>query len=307
MKKQILIAVDGTTASYQALEYVAFLFGEHSEISFVLLHCVSQQASIIPTPDDPDNSLLPSQDLSQNAAADNIALNRAQKKLIQFGVQENRITLVCQQGSNVAKTVQHYAERELVDSVILARRGVGKMAEMLLGSVSSSLFVNCRSIPLWVVDGKVLSKNILIGVDGSPPALMAVDHLAHIFSNRQDLHFYLFNARTFFSPPPVCEPENFYKIWGKQWCDSHLYGEGCLYDGPTELLIQAGIPKKSITTLPQPTVVDECSAVLNAAKKNNCGTVILGRRPARQASRFFGSMSQKAILRVENMALWLVG
>jgi hypothetical protein len=136
---------------------------------------------------------------------------------------------------------------------------------------------------------------------------MAVDHLAHIFNGRTDIHFYLFHARSFLSPAPTCKPENFYDRWGRDWCDTHLSGKGCMFTGPTELLTDAGIPKECIVTLPEPTAIEESMAIISSARKNGCGTIVIGRRPEKEAKGIFGGVSKRMILQTENLALWVVG
>jgi nucleotide-binding universal stress UspA family protein len=86
----------------------------------------------------------------------------------------------------------------MVDSVLITRRGIGFVGEMLMGSVSADLFRKCHGIPLWIIDGEVTSKNILVAVDGSCHSLMAVDHLAHILSGIADVRIFLYHSLRLF-------------------------------------------------------------------------------------------------------------
>lgn len=307
MKKNLLIALDESVNSALSLEYIAELFAGDKEVEFSLLHCVSESAGILPEPEDARKSLMPQRPLSKGHQRCTILMHKAQQKLISLGIDESRITTNCQQATIVTSTIQHIAESQLVDSIVISRRGVGMVGELLLGSVSASLFDSCRSVPLWIIDGPIQSKRILVPVDGTPSSLMAIDHLAHIFSRRSDVTFFLFHARGFLSPPPTCRPEDFYDKWGKDWCDTHLSGNGCMYTGPTELLTDAGIPKESIITLPEPTAIEESTAIIRNAKKNGCGTIVIGRRSREKAKGIFGGVSKRTILQAEDLALWVVG
>lgn len=307
MKKQILLAVDESAVSLMAIDYLASFFANRDEVHFQLVHCVTQTAGALPEPEDDKNSLMPDRPIGKAQQRAQRCLAKAMAKFKHQGIDETRISSTISQSSDIARSLLSLAEKDLVDCVAVARRGVGVLGEMLLGSVSASLFDKSCSIPLWIIDGAIDSTRILVPVDGTVPSMMAVDHLAHIFSDRCDVQFFLFHARGFLSPPPVCRPEDFYDKWGQEWCDKHLSGDGCLFAGPTEILTGAGIAKECITPLPQPTTLEESGAILNSARKNNCGTIVIGRRPENRSKGFFGGISRRTIKQTENMALWVIG
>jgi nucleotide-binding universal stress UspA family protein len=307
LNRQILIAIDDSSTSSLSLEYATSLFREVEDVHIRLCHCVTKSSSVIPPPEDERNSLLPQASMDKNRRAAGRCLNKGIEKLVRYGFNQDRISTGIILGINPASAVLGYAEKHLFDAVLVARRGVGIMGQLLLGSVSSTLFDNSRTIPLWILDGSVTSKRILVPVDGTPPALMAIDHLAHIFSNRHDIHFFLFHARSFLSSAPVCKPNDFYDKWGKEWCDTHLSGNGCLYTGPTSILTDAGIPQEAITHLPVPSAMEESTAIISCARKNKCGTIVIGRRPESESKGFLGGVTRRTIKQTENMALWIIG
>ena len=307
MKKQILIVIDTSVASSLALEYIGNLFADRRDVHFQLAHCPHTTCDLLPEPEDQRNSLLPEHQDAKAVEQARMELERAKLKLTVLGVDEERITTYFRQTTSTVQTVLHLAEKELVDAIVIARRGSGIVSELLLGSISSSLFKSCHATPLWVIDGAVKSKNFLVPVDGTPPSLMAIDHLAHIFAGRSDLRIHLFHARGFLSPPPVCRPEDFYERWGKDWCDTNLSGNGCMFTGPTELLTEAGIPKECIITLPEPTTIEESTAIISSAHKTGCGTIVLGRRGVNEKKKRFGGISRRTILQTEDLALWVIG
>lgn len=307
MDKKILIAIDDSPTSMFALEYAAYLFAESEDVEFIILNCQWGGDSILPEPENSHNTLLPEKDIVKTQQKCSRILDKARKKLQALGVAQPRIATSCQITGKVAGSIQQYAETQLADSIIVSRRGIGLVGEILLGSVSSALFDKCHSTPLWIIDGNIQSKNFFIPVDGTPASLMAIDHLAYIFANRNDIRFYFFHARGFLSPPPICKPENFYDRWGKNWCDTHLSGTGCFFTGPTQLLTNAGIPTDCIETLPEPTALEESTAIISNAKRNQCGTIVIGRRPANEVKGILGGVAKRTVIRAENLALWLIG
>lgn len=306
MKKKILVALDDSVNSFLSLEYTAHLFAQQHDIEICILHCESSTGAFI-EPEDPENSLMPERPLSKGIVKGSRLLEKGHQKLIDLQIPTERISKLHHRASVIASSIQQVAEKNLVDSLVIARRGVGFVGELLLGSVSSSLFDSCHSIPLWIIDGEITSKKFLVPVDGTPSSLMAIDHLSHIFAGRKDLTFFLFHARGFLSPPPSCRPEDFYDRWGKDWCDQNLSGNGCMFTGPTELLTEAGIPKECIITLPQPKALEESTAIISSARKNDCGTIVIGRRPAGESKGFLGGVAKRTIMQTEDLALWVVG
>lgn len=306
MNKHLMLAVDDSATSNLALDYILALFGSRDDVALQLVHCLSSAASPLPQPEDEKNSLLP--DLPQaNMKKAALCLEKSNSRLLAAGIPESRLSSVTLKSTSVASSILGHAEKQLADAIVVARRGVGILGEMLFGSTSASLFEKSRSVPLWIIDGVVNSNRFLVPVDGTPQSLMAIDHLAHIFAHRDDIRFFLFHARGFLSPPPVCKPENFYDKWGKDWCDTHLSGNGCMFTGPTELLTEAGIPRDCVTPLPVPTAMEESGAIIKSAKQNNCGTIVIGRRPHSEAKGVLGGVSRRTINQTENMALWVIG
>lgn len=306
MKKKILVALDDSINSFLSLEYTAHLFADQNDIEICILHCDTSTGAFV-EPEDPQQSLMPDRPISKQALKGSRLLEKAHCKLLDLNIPAERISRVHHKASSIASSIQQVAENNLVDSLVIARRGVGFVGELLLGSVSASLFKSCHSIPLWIIDGQIESKKFLVPVDGTPSSLMAIDHLSHIFSGRSDLRFYLFHARNFLAPQPTCRPEDFYDKWGKDWCDTNLSGNGCMFSGPTELLTESGIPKECIVTLPEPKTFEESSAIISSARKNDCGTIVIGRRPATESKGFLGGVAKRTILQTENMAIWVIG
>jgi nucleotide-binding universal stress UspA family protein len=309
MKKEILVAVDGSVYSNQSLSYLSTLFKNQAEIHFHLCHMITAGASIMPSSADSKNSLIPASG-AQNKKESSARryLQKAIEKLTRAGIAPERIqTSVNVSGYNIAGTIQQIAAKELTDSILVGRRGLNGISEMLMGSVSTTLFRRCHTTPLWIIDGEVNSNGFLIPVDGSPNSLMAVDHICHILEKRDDIHICLFHCSSLFGKKLHCDPKLFYHKWDKEWCDEFLSAEGCLFDGPLRLLLDSGIPESQIQILPKVSDLEEAHGIVREAKKQKCGTIVMGRRAAGLAKGLFGGVSDRAIKRVQDMALWVVG
>jgi len=308
--KHLLIAFDNSPASIKSLHYCSLLFADDPDVTFHLLHCHSGSAGVfLPKPVNQADSLLPENDfdkgqenISESILAKGVALLKS------YDISEKSIECSSISTANqIAESIIFEAHQKLFDSIIVARRGLGYLGEMVLGSVSATLFRNSHTIPLWVIDGEIVSKDVLVGVDGSVDALRAIEHLAHIFRNRGDVTFYFYHCTVFLAPAVVCTLDNFYREWDRNWCDTYLAGVGCLYDGPKQLLKEAGIDKDRVVVLPETRTIQESTSIITQARNHKCGTIVIGRRGPGVTKGFFGGVSNQTIRQTQNMAVWVVG
>lgn len=308
MKKEIIVAVDGSSYSDHAIDYIIKLFAKQEHYHFHFCSWVTRASSVMPSLADSKNSLIPDSGQNKKEVTARRYLNTIQRQLTQAEFDPERFrTSIEISGYNIAGSIQHKAEKELADAIVVGRRGLHGMAEMLMGSVSGAMFKKCRNVPLWIIDGEIEHKDILVPVDGTPASLMAVDHLAHILEGRKNIRIYLFHCSSLFSKKVQCNPEDYYDRWDKEWCDTHLSGQDCLFLGPKELLLQAGIPDANITILAEKSGIEESHGIIKEAQVQKCGTVVIGRRGVGIAKGLFGGVSDRAIKQVQNLALWVVG
>jgi len=308
MKKEILVAMDASTQSRQILSYITDLFGHEEDTSFHLASWVPAAPSIMPSVADSRNSLIPVSGQSNKKTKAERFLKQARERLDLQGFTPERIkTSVHVSGYNIAEAIQQHTAKLLPDALLFGRRGLTGLSEMLMGSVSASLLKRCRATPLWIVDGKVEHKDFLVPVDGTLPSLLAVDHLAHILAGRNDIRLCLFHCSSLFGKKVNCKPKYFYKQWNKEWCNKHLSGTDCLFQGPRTLLLDAGIPDSNILILPEKTDLEEAHGIIRAAKRQQCGTIVMGRRGMGLVKGLFGGVSDRTIKHVQNLALWMVG
>lgn len=309
MKKKILIAVDCSIYSSQSLDYIAKIFANDQDISFYIINCVTSGGGIIESSADQANSLIPGcEGQGKKLGPGEDYLHKAREKLIRRGIATERITTeTVISGYNFAATIQLTAQKNLVDAILIGRRGLGYLSSVLMGSVSGTLVQDCHEVPVWLIDGEVKAANILVPVDGGLPSMLAADHLAHIIEGRSDIQIFLFHCSQLLHKSVLCEPKEFYGHWDQTWCDRYLSDGKCLFDGPTQLLIEAGIPKEQITVLPTAMDLDQAHAILIQARKNDCGTIVIGRRGQGITKGILGGVSDRAAKHAQDMALWIVG
>jgi nucleotide-binding universal stress UspA family protein len=307
MKKKILAAVDGSVYSSNSLDYLIRLFRQNQDFSVDLLAAVSTGGSDQNWMAEVDPQRTESTAVQQRKARAGKYLKDARSRLIRNGFPEKNITsCVHVSGESTAHSIAHFAEKNLYDGILIGRRGVGRVGEMLLGSVSADLLKKCHKVPIWIIDGNVTSNDFLLAAHTALCSLVAAEHLAFILQDNPEAKIFIYHSIAFFGSPPPAEKKEFYIGWGKEWCKKHLDMETCLYNAHTQVLLDNGIAKEQIVQLPPHRDIHASHDLLRQAKKHQCGTVVIGRRD-RVDKGLIGGVSDRTTKNAQNMAVWLVG
>ena len=308
MKRKILVAIDGSVYSSNSLDYLIRLFKNNSNVDIVLLSVVSagnsDQNWMLDV--DPLRTDTPAVELRKAKAERYMRVGR--DRLLRHGFREEQIDFSIQSSSSaLATSIYHQAKQGMYDSLLVGRRGVGKIGEMFLGSVSADLLVMCHEVPLWIIDGEVTSNRFLLAVHCTPPSLWAVDHLSFIMSGHPDTEIYLYHSSAVFGSTQPSPMEEFYEQWGEEWCREHLDLDNFLYQAHTRLLLDNGFQEKQIFHIPPHRDLDASHDLLRQAEQYDCGTIVMGRRGRDADKGILGGVSDRTTHQAQNMAIWLVG
>lgn len=308
IEKKILVAVDGSVYSSNSLDYLIRLFKNDQNLTIHLLSVVSAGSSdqnwMLDV--DPLRGDTPAVELRKAKAKR--YLNDAKARLLRNGFSEEQIEYSVESSSAaLATTIHHFANQGMYDGLLVGRRGVGKMGEMFMGSVSADLIRKCHEVPLWIIDGDVTSTRFLLAVHSTPRSLMAADHLSFVMKNNPNTKVYLYHSSSFFGSAPPAPTEEFHDQWGEEWCRQHLDPENHLYQAHARILADNGIPENQISKIPPHMDLDASHDLLRQAKKHGCGTVVIGRRARDVEKGLLGGVSDRTTQHAQNMAVWLVG
>jgi nucleotide-binding universal stress UspA family protein len=296
MNKKILAAIDGSVHSLSCLDYLAHLFCNDQNFSVDLIGVVSC------------NSTYPAQQTDCKKRF-SCYLEDAKKRLQRNGFAEEQVTTsLLASPSGIAAAIHQHLFLSHYDSLLIGRRGMGRIGELFLGSVSSELLNRCHEVPTWLVDGNVASTRFLLAVHSSPCSLLAADHLAFMLQGVPNVEIFLYHSFALFGSKPSASLENFHKQLGKDWCNKHLDFDTCLYQAHTQLLLENGITEEQITPILPRHDFEVSHDLLRHAEKHDCGTIVVGRRGACEAKNFFlGGVSDRMIRQAENLAIWIIG
>ena len=307
--KKIMIAVDDSLHSKNAVHYAASISVWVNNMSYVLFHVQPMLSQYLE-----DEARTDSKSLNQlnrikarNMEASRQMLEKYKSQMVQTGIEESQIQIVSQpRNLGIAKDIIEYALKGKYDALVLGRRGVSGLIEYYMGSVSSNIVQNSKVTPVWVVGSNVTPDKILVPIDGSECSLRAIDHLAHIVSDHSDI------SLTFLHVQPelkdFCQVDFETKeadafedliIKGNQNCIDNFYALAL------KKLKEFGIKEDQIEIKTVTRLLSIGSPIVDEVKTGDFDTVVMGRCGINK-SFFTGSVTNYVLNNISNAAIWIV-
>jgi nucleotide-binding universal stress UspA family protein len=309
VEKSVLVAVDDAVHTHGVLRYAVRMRSVVHGMGLTLIHVQPAISQFLR--DEANHSREARAGIkkiaARNAADSQALLDRHKAELIRAGVEEAGIQLVSlPRSQGLAKDLLDYAQIHLFDAILIGRRGLSTIVQMLLGSVSDSVVANSRLVPIWLVDGEVNSESILAAVDGSENSLRAVDHLAFMLAGNTAARVCFFHVTPRLRDHCAVDLEDREEkvlediiVHGDKRCMDNFFGAAM------SRLKQAGIAAEQIDVKTVASARGVGNVIVKAATRDGFGTIVMGRRGMAKAF-FSGSVSHDVMRKLENAALWLV-
>jgi len=309
MKKKILVAVDHSLQALQAIDYVALMDRAIAHSHYTLFHvqpALSQYLTDEAQRKQKARKVLEKTMAANDAKAREI-LESAAQRMVRKGVDAKRIeTVTVPVDIGVANDILAVGNAKPYDAIVVARRGVSSIQKWFMGSVTANLVEHSGIIPIVVVDGVVSSDKILLAVDGSSPALRALDHVTFMLSGHPKTDLQVLHVRPRIQD--YCEIDITAEM--AQDVETVLISDNqhCMADFRTQA--QTVLKKNGFSDdrLHWETIDGKLAAarsILDYAARNGYGTVVMG-RSGRSKSMFTGSVSRRLLHKAEETALWVV-
>jgi nucleotide-binding universal stress UspA family protein len=305
--KMIVVGLDGSEDALKALDYLGLIYGAKSSLEIVLLHVLPTLPPVlVADAGRQSKSRLLAVEKKSIKMAEGI-LSEAKDVLLKKGFKEEQIrSLHRKKQIGVARDICNLAADKRADGVIISSKGRSKLETFFSGGVASRILEYCRICPVWIVEGSVKSKKVLIAMDSSENALRAVDHAGFMLSGT-DCQVTLFHSKRHlrrFVPQEIIEaaPE-LEELW------KNKAGEQIApyMKKAKDILLEADIPEVQLKTKVVDGTRDAASDILKEAKSSNYGTLVLGRQGHSGVKEFFmGSVTRKVLQDCAGMAVWLV-
>ncbi len=309
LTKSIVIPLDGSKNSLRSLEYINLIYGPGHNLEVTLIHILPSLPPILTdnkSIDKTTRTRLKSVEKKNEEIAEQI-LSEAKNILLTKGFNEEKIkTCYQKRGISVAQDICNWGAVKQVDTILLTKRGRTEIKSFFMGEVSARLVEYHRNNPVWILEGGINSKNVLVCVDNSENALRAVDHAGFMLSGT-DCHITIFHTMRHLSrfvPMQVLEEaEDLEKLWrNKAGKEIAPYIKKA-----REILLKAGLSEEQITTKVTEGSRSTADDILKEAQDNDHGTIVLGRRGLSAVKEFFmGSVTTGVLNRSVSLAIWIV-
>ncbi len=310
MEKKLLVAVDGSVYSSNTLHYLEQLFARLDDIRLHLLSvitCNPSEAASAWLDKSELMSTLNSEEQRRCATAKKF-LHTAAARLERNGFGTEQVsTEVKISTTSPAAEVLNTARKGTYDALVLGRRGVSKLEELIMGSVSSTMFEKCHDVPIWIIDGQVDSRKFLVPVDGSHFTLQAVDHLCYMLQNNPYAEITLFHSAAMFAQKQDLNQGYCNRLLSPEWCLEHSADADLYFLAPRQMLINSGFPPERIHRLQTNKGMYPSRQIVRQALIDDFGTIVMGRRDREIVKGVFGSVTEKVVAMSENTAVWIVG
>ena len=195
LSKMIVVGVDGSENGLKALDYLGLICGPKPTLEIVLLHVLPTLPQILVVDDDrPSKLRLLAVEKKSIIMAERI-LAEAKGFLLKKGFKDDQITVAHRKKKiGTARDICNFAAGKRADSVLISAKGRSRLEAFFSGEVTNKILEYCRVCPVWVVEGSVRSKKVLVAMDSSENGLRAVDHAGFMLSGT-DCQVTLFHSK----------------------------------------------------------------------------------------------------------------
>ncbi|MFW6055062.1 MAG: universal stress protein [Thermodesulfobacteriota bacterium] len=272
MHKHFLLTVSDDRSALFGVGFVNGFFKNKEQIKFTLLYIAprtGRQDTMVPVASESDTC--------------DLVLEETVKRLIDWGFpEENLLCKVKKRMVSTSRDIITEDNRGIYDAVILGRRGVSRLEELISDSVSIQILEQERSAPLWICRHPQPDRqNVLICLDGSQESLHVTDHAGFVLSGEESHRLTLLNIRQNSADPGSLFQE------ARQVLANHDISAGRI----EEKVLESRNPAK---------------AILAEADKGRYSAVAAGYSGQGRKGLFrLGSVSLKLFYEIQGSALWI--
>ncbi len=146
--RRIIVAIDKTPASENAVRYVGSIVGHLKDVQLCLLHIYPE-----PPPDYFRNDHSQNDYRVEKVKEAKFLFIKAEEILYSHGIRSSAITSRCIMADHktISDAILEMQQKEKFGTIVVGKRGVSKAEEFLFGSISNALIHHGRNLAVWVV------------------------------------------------------------------------------------------------------------------------------------------------------------
>lgn len=304
-EQKVLFGVDNSQFARDAVAAAGGLLKNNENLKMTIFHGIPE----------PDLSYLSKAPLSAEALEKHLQLwskeeqkiiRRAKEAVIDAGFDPDRVdTFYEEKCKDPVGSMINLANKEGFETIALARWGARTLAQKIMGNVTYRLISMAYNLPVWMIDPRISSQDVLVTIVGADISRRVVEHAIRYFSHLKQSRF------TFFHVIPPIPPQ---LLTSSYW--DHVrelseeerqedmarrrkdYSEKArsIAEEGKEKLIDAGVPEQNIAVKFQAQKEGIARDILTELEEGNYGVFLLGRKGFMDISQFeLGSKANKLL------------
>ena len=310
IEKMIVVPIDGSENDLMSLDYINRIFGPRHNLRLSLVYLLPKLPTILV--EESSKSRETMDELRQiekrsNQMAERI-LTEAKDRLMQVGFTARAVEAVFRKIEvGVARDICSWAETSRkADAIIISSRGRSRLEAFFTGEIANKVLEYVKVCPVWMVKGRVKSKNVLLAVDHSENAMRAAAHAGFMLAGT-DAKVTVFHSKRDlrrFVPEEVLEEfPGVKKFWQRKAGDV----VAPYMKKAREILIQAGLAENRISVKLVDGSRSAARDILKEAEEYTIGTIIIGRKGSSDVKDYsMGSITKKVLDGASDMAVCVV-
>lgn len=305
-QNKILVALDGSKRAFRTIKYLC-QFKPFLKKELVLHNVITKVPECYyDLKKEPFSYKITSQVRAWEAgykAQMEVFMKKSRMMLISAGFPPEAIhIIIAPRKKGIARDIMDEAQKGYDALLIRRRGGAQKFLPLVMGSVSTKLVEKAGFLPVMLAGVQKVNHSLLLAVDGSDGSNRAVEFTAKMIENSECRIVLCSVLRDF---TLVDENKNTKK---ENCCITAEFKEIEKATRDAKKVFEAaGIPKERIDLKIIHGAQSRAAAIAEAAKEENCDTIVFGRRGKSEVSNFdIGRVPWKVIHGARKMTVWMV-
>ena len=305
-KNKILVALDGSERSFKTIEYLCSFepFLNKELVLYNVINAVPEHYYDLQKEDFSGRTISEARawELFHGNKIKNF-MEKSKKALIASGFKSNAITIAIEnRKKGTARDIIAKAQKGYYALVIRRRGAIASLLPISMGSIATKLVEKVATTPVLLAGTQNVNHAIFIAVDGSDGSKRAVEFLIKTIGDS--------NCKIV-----LCSVLRDYEIYDEKEIKKEI--RDCV--GATfkeiekvieeikKFLESKGIKREKIVTKIIQGAKSRAGAIVEAAKEENCDTIIFGRKGKTDVANFdIGRVPWKVINSAKKMTVWVV-
>jgi nucleotide-binding universal stress UspA family protein len=309
-EKMIVVPVDGSENALKSLDYINRIFGPKHNLKLSLVYLLPKLPPILFEETGKNREIVDQlrEIEKRNSQMAGRILTDAKDRLLNVGFTQRTVEAVFRKIEvGAARDICSWAEQnKKADAIIISSRGRSRLEDFFTGEIANKVLEYAKVCPVWIVKGRVKSKDVLLAVDNSENAMRAVDHAGFMLAGT-DVNVTVFHSkrdlRRFVPKEVLQEFPGIQKFWQKKAGDVIAP----YMKKVREMLIQAGLAESQISVRLVDGSRSTARDILDEAEENAMGTIVLGKKGHSDVEDYsMGSTTKKVLDRASDMAVCIV-